>query len=416
MKILRLALWLFSFQSWAAPLDAIFPHQFFLGTAIGLPYLHRNTFLQQHLDKSSSQYLQPYLDLYGWVNPSYNVNAARDSNLPLAFSYLPKQLELNQLSLNLEKLPDTLQQTQLDYGFNLSNYYGIDYRFTTMQGGFSQQYLQNNLLYGDDPLLFNVQVFVPGVGQGSLITLGRYYAPGDIEFPYSPQNYLISHSLSYCYSSFTQMGATVTTKLNDQWSYLLGIHAGSDIAVWSNSARPSLVAFLQWIQDDQQNSLWLGINSINNGRYGNNWNNLQQFNLIWTHRFNDGFFIETSSYIEYQFDANQGGPCIYPSGYGCGPLIPGISWSYSLLTYIEKKLTDRDYSSLRAELFDDFQGQRSGYATAYLEFTLGITHVINDMIKFRSEIRVDTALQAFPYDNGSRKSLVTGLFDCIVLL
>jgi len=414
MRAYIFLLWALSLGLWASPLDAIFPHQYFLGSALGLPYTHRDTFLQQHLERFKTSALPSRLDFYGWVNPSYNVNAARNSNLPLAFSYIPKQLELNQLSFSLERIPDTLQQTAVDYGFSLSHYYGIDYRFSLMQGLFSQQYTSQNLQYGDDPMLLNVQLFIPGIGQGSLVTIGRYYAPGDIEFPYAPQNYLISHSLSYCYSSFTQMGANVTTKLNSQWSYLLGVHAGSDIAVWSNSARPSLVAFLQWIGSEQHNSLWFGVNSINNGQYGDDWNNLQQFNIIWTHRFTDDFFIETSSYIEYQFNADRGGVCT--NSLGCGPLIPGVSWSYSLLTYIEKKISDKDYTSLRGEFFNDVQGQRSGYATPYLEFTFGITHLFNDMLKFRSEIRVDTALQAFPYDNGSRKSLVTGLFDCIAIL
>jgi hypothetical protein len=409
-------------DAYASPIAAIFPHQYFLGTALGLPYQHRDTFLQQQVDHFNPQWKDNRWDIYGWINPGYNVSRASQSNSPMGFLLVPNQMEVNELAISLERLPDTLQQTQIDYGFNLSNFWGTDYRYSIMKGVFSQQYLQENRLYGDDPILANFQLFVPGLGQGTLITMGRYYAPGDIEFPLAPLNYLISHSISFINSAFTQMGLTFNTKLNNQWSYLLGIHGGSDIAIWSNSARPSFVGFIQWIEDNQKNALWLGFNALNNGQYTNEWNNIQQFNVIWTHRFNENFFIETSSYIEYQFNALEGGACTfgpyqpYGGGRGCGPLIPGVSWSYSLLTYIEQRMTEYDYTSLRGELFNDFQGQRTGYVTPYLEFTLGLTHVLSNTLKFRGEVRVDTALQAYPYDNGSKKSMVFGLFDCIVSL
>jgi hypothetical protein len=398
--------------------DSIFPHQYFMGTYLGIPY----TATPGILPRDWLLHDIERLNIYSWVNPTYNLSSSKQSNLPMGFSYLPNQVQFNEAVLGVEKQVDTLQQESIDFGFNITGEFGTDYRYGLMKGVFSQQYINQNLVYGFDPVLFNAQFFIPGIGKGSLITIGRYYAPGDIEFPLSNLNYLVSHSLTFTYSAFTQMGVNVNTKFNNNWSLFLGIHAASDNSAWSNSGQPSFVSFVQWISNDKQDSIWFGSNAINNGQYKNAWNNIQQINLIWSHRFSEDFFIEMSSYYEYQFNALVGGNCtqgpvrsfnLYPS---CNYVIPGRSDSWSLLGFLEKKWTENDFSSFRAEFFNDFQGQRTGFITPYLEFTLGLTHVFGNVLKLRPEVRFDTALNATPYDNGNRKSLVMGLVDFILLL
>lgn len=397
---------------------SIFPHQYFIGTFIGIPYAPSPGILPKKQFLKDNPSIFEHFNFYGWVNPTYNLSSVKYSNLPMGFSYIPNQVQFNEAVIGFEKQPDTIQKENIDFGFNLTGEYGTDYRYGIMKGVFSQQVINQNLDYGFDPILFNAQLFIPQIGQGTLVTIGRYFAPGDIELPISNLNYLISHSLTFDSSIFTQMGVNSNTKINKNWSLFLGVQAGSDTAVWSNSAHPSLSSFVQWISDNKKNSVWVGTNSINSGQYKNNWNNLQQVNLIFTHRFNEDFFIEMSSYYEYQFNALVNGNCIndfnsYPN---CNFPIPGLSDSWSLLAYLEKKWSDEDFTSLRAEYFDDVQGQRTGYATPYLEFTFGLTHIVGHVLKLRPEIRFDTALKATPYDNGNKRSLVIGLFDFILLL
>ena len=52
-----------------------------------------------------------------------------------------------------------------------------------------------------------------------------------------------------------------------------------------------------------------GIDSINNGKFKGGHDNLQQFNLTWTHRFNEAgtFFTTTEAYYIYQSQAPVGG-------------------------------------------------------------------------------------------------------------
>jgi hypothetical protein len=130
----------------------------------------------------------------------------------------------------------------------------------------------------------------------------------------------------------------------------------------------------------------------------------------------------SSFYYEYMFNGRKGGNCLfgppepYGGGTGCGPVIPGYSSSISAMTHVEKKLTEKTFSSFRLEYFNDFQGQRTGYETAYLSFVLGVTAWIDRVFKIRPEFRYDLGLSGTPYDNGTRSSAVVGLIDVIALI
>ncbi len=401
--------WINSLLAAPAPLDAIFPEPYFPGTFIGR---ENNSYsgLLSSLNTNN-------MNVYGWGNPSYNVSAAANSNVPIAMQYLPNSLLLDQAVLVFEKTPDTLQTNHIDYGFNFTNLFGSDYRYTRMAGLLSQQYFEHNNKYGYDPMLANLQIFVPGVGQGTLITLGRFLAPADIESPLSPNNCLITHSISFTYGAFTQMGLFLNTKLNHQWSYYLGVHASSDIAIWSTSAAPAFTGYIQWTADDEQDSIFTGIVAINNGQYRNQQDNLQQMNMIWTHRFSEEVFVQSEAMYEFQKNAFQGGSCVFGNGgSGCGPLIPGYSGSFGLQSSLQKKWRDDLFSSIRVHYFNDFQGQRTNYQTAYMSFTLGLTEILKKNLKIRPELRYDLGLSGTPYDNGTRSSVVLGLLDMIVLL
>jgi len=54
-----------------------------------------------------------------------------------------------------------VQNTHFDWGYHLTAFYGIDYRFTTAKGYFSQQLLKFNRQYGFDPVLEYVDLYFP---------------------------------------------------------------------------------------------------------------------------------------------------------------------------------------------------------------------------------------------------------------
>src|SRR5262245_15440852 len=175
------------------------------------------------------------IKLYGWAEFGANASTSNQSNLPAGYAIRPNRGELNQFVFRIERLPDTAQKTHVDWGFNVTNIYGLDYRFTTMKGIFSDQLLKRNRAYGYDIPTFYGELYVPWVAEGMNIRVGRYFSIPDIEAQMSPSTPLYSRSLLYIYDPFTQFGALSTIKLNDQWIVQAGVHAGNDVAFWEKS-------------------------------------------------------------------------------------------------------------------------------------------------------------------------------------
>ena len=127
-----------------APYNAIFPSTEYLGPTIGVPNTDPISPLTQLLWNNFSSLEESKIRVYGWLNPSYNASTSINSNVPLSYTIVPNHVELDQLVLRVERTPDTVQTNQVDWGFRLSNVFGIDYRYTTAQGYFSNQLLANN--------------------------------------------------------------------------------------------------------------------------------------------------------------------------------------------------------------------------------------------------------------------------------
>ena len=155
--------------------------------------------------------------LYGWIDPTLNFSTSSQSNSPEANDLYSNRLEMNQIVLYAERLPDSVQQDHVDWGYHLTALYGTDYRFTTGKGYGSGQLLNDHHQYGFDPTLEYVDVYVPQVAQGMNIRLGRFISVPGIEAQLAPNNYIFSHSLLYAIDPFTDTGLIATVKLNDQW-------------------------------------------------------------------------------------------------------------------------------------------------------------------------------------------------------
>ncbi len=128
--------------------------------------------------------------IYGWTDASYNASTSRNSNIPLAYNIVPNSLQLSQQIVIFERPLETAQTDHFDWGFRFTNLYGIDYRYTTAKGYFSDQLLKHNHLYGYDPLQLHLDFYFPHVFDGTTMRLGRYISPLDIEAQLSPDNFL----------------------------------------------------------------------------------------------------------------------------------------------------------------------------------------------------------------------------------
>jgi len=408
-----------------APLDGIFPSSEYLGPTplIGVPDTDPIYPLTRALWSTFPALKRAKIKVYGWVNAGINVSTSDKSNIPESYATVPNRLELDQGVLRMERVPDTVQTDHVDWGFRFSSMYGMDYRWTTAQGWLSGQLLHHNYLYGFDPVEAYALVYVPSVAKGMVIKIGRYISPPDIEAQLAPDNYLYTHSLMFTYDCYTQTGINAAIKLNDQWSILFGIHAGDDIAPWNGAAHPTAMAMARWVSRSNNDSLWGGIDSLNGGRFRGGHDNLQQFNLTWTHRFNERgtFLTSTETYYEFQTHAlvggtvNDGAPRSFFQGVGPGAPISGNAPAFGVVNYTELKLSQKDFLSLRpVDYIVDFKGERSGFATTMASWTAGVTHRFNELVSVRPEVRYEHAFSARPWDNGQRKDQFMFAIDALL--
>jgi hypothetical protein len=111
------------------------------------------------------------IQIYGWVDVGGNLSTSHArpfGNLPAAYSEIPNAVQLDQLTLYVERVPDTIQTDHWDWGFRFTNLYGLDYRFTTAEGYFSQQLLNDpksngsiGNKYGYDPVMATSTSTIP---------------------------------------------------------------------------------------------------------------------------------------------------------------------------------------------------------------------------------------------------------------
>jgi hypothetical protein len=361
--------------------------------------------------------------IYGWVAAGFNVSSSRESgfaNAPAAYYAISNTVILDQVTLYIERKPDTVQTDHFDWGFRLTNLFGLDYRYTTMKGVFSNQLLVSNNTYGYDPVMFYVDLYWPLLS-GFNIRIGRYISLPDIEAQLAPDNYTYSHSLLYTYDCYTQLGVVATLKLDDHWLFQLGISSGNDITFWvaNEGAQPTLTACASYTWTEGKDNVYVCANSINNGQYG--YNNLQAYYATWYHRFGDGpFHIATEAWFQYQENV----PSIFVPNNSA--LIPGANgaWcaagqtkcfapEWAITNYIELKITDRDALAWRNEFFDDIQGQRTGYKTQYFETLLSYVHWIGNTIIMRPEIRFEQSFARPAYNNGTAMNQIIFATDFI---
>jgi hypothetical protein len=164
------------------------------------------------------------------VAASVNASTSSNNNFPLSYDIFPNRVEMNQAVIYAERLPNTVGAEHFDWGYHLTAFYGIDYRFTTAKGYFSQQLLQKNHQYGFDPVLEYVDLYFP-LKDGLNIHIGRFLSVPGIEAQLAPNNYNMTHSLLYTIDPFTDTGAIASLKLSKQCMVQFGMSGGHDVAL-----------------------------------------------------------------------------------------------------------------------------------------------------------------------------------------
>jgi hypothetical protein len=348
--------------------------------------------------------------VYGWVAGSVNASTSSKNNFPVSYDIFPNRVEMNQAVVYIERLPNTVQKTHFDWGFHLTGFYGIDYRFTTAKGYFSQQLLHKNHVYGFDPVLEYAELCFP-VKQGLNIRIGRFLSVPGIEAQLAPNNYNMSHSLLYTIDPFTETGAIATLKLSKQWIVQAGISAGHDVAPWTVDRKPSAIACVNYSTSSNHDNFYACANGINDGKYA--YNNLQDYDGTWYHRFNTKWHMATEAWYTYEREVpnvagNVPNPTPTETGANGAFCASGelrcTAPEYAFVNYLNRQFSPKLFVGFRSDMLNDKKGQRTGIPGKYTENTLYATKYIGSTILLRPELRFDHSWDARGYDSGRARN------------
>jgi hypothetical protein len=348
--------------------------------------------------------------VYGWVAASVNASTSSNNNFPVAYDIFPNRLEMNQAVIYVERLPNTVQKDHFDWGYHVTAFYGIDYRFTTAKGYFSQQLLQKDHQYGFDPVLEYFDLYFP-VKEGLNIRVGRFLSVPGIEAQLAPNNYNMTHSLLYTIDPFTDTGLIASLKLTKQWIVQFGISGGHDVALWTPDAKPSAIVCLDYSTASNKDNFYACANGINNGVYA--YNNLQDYDGTWYHKFNTKWSMATEAWFMYERKvpnvagnvANPITPELGANGAFCAS--GGLTCTapeYAFVNYVNRQFSPKFFAGFRTDYLNDKKGQRTGIPGKYTENTLYATQYIGNTIMLRPELRFDHSWDNRGYDAGKARN------------
>ncbi len=386
--------------------------------------------------------------VYGWLQNSFtgNANGTLGGKSPFNFGVNPNTLANrwmgNQYYLIFEK---TLEQNdEINFGFRVDNLFGNDWQFNHMQG-LNQTSFEPGRFAGYDPAQMYVEMHVPDKFLGTKgidFKGGRWYALAGYEVVPAIGRPLLSVPYMFNYGQpFTHFGALTTWHINDRLNLYNGAINGWDRWINTNYKWGYIGGFTYNFKNEKTSvaftTVW-GPNQFPNQLPGNQKfyptgyinvpsiaglknpgyaaNDRVLFTTVLTHKWSDRLtqVIET----DQAFEQNVPG--------ATSPVVNGVvqnghsgpaEW-YSFGNWFLYKFTkdsDKLTGVWRSEIFRDNNGVRTGIATNYSEFTLGLIYKPKPYLWVRPEARYDFARSGDPYANGTRNSQFTLGFDVILL-
>ena len=84
-----------------------------------------------------------------------------------------------------------------------------------------------------------------------------------------------------------------------------------------------------------------------------------------------------------------------------------------MLAYLNYQFSPLDNLSWRAELYNDQQGQRTGYKTTYLNYAVGWQHWFGPQVEIRPEVAYYHSTDVKAFDLGTKQDLAIVSSDVI---
>lgn len=325
------------------------------------------------------------ITIYGWTAMSYTPSTASKSNLPMQMNDLANQYLLNQNWVHIEKTLDT-DKKEFQWGWAMDWIVpGSDYRTTLPRGIWNSQLTANNglpNLYGFDPFQFYVQAFLPGLGEGTTVKMGRFATHCEYELVQQPDTPFVSRSYLFQYNPFTHTGVWATTQLDDTWSVGYGAATGSDTFI-DPANRFTYLGQIKWAPKDGKTSVLFNY-VVTNPKYdtAEAFAFYNVYNMQLTHKFTDKLTYVLDGAFSHIDNA---------------PGIGSTNW-YGAANYLIYQHTEKVASTLRAEVFNDTNGFRTGFEGLYTEVTYGVAFKPCDALILRPSVRYDYNGYSKPFE------------------
>jgi hypothetical protein len=339
------------------------------------------------------------LSVSGWSSMTFTGSTDRSSNLPLAFNYLANRFALQQNWVRVERAVDP-SAAEPTWGFRSDTILpGIDYRFTLARGLLDKQLTADNgspNRYGIDPVQFYGEVYLPQIGRGLDVKVGRFFAQFGSESIATTENHFASRSYDFIYNPFTHTGLLTTLTLTDAWSVQNGLVSGSDVFL-GPEANPTYIGSVKWAPPTGADSVLFSV-ILGKGRYdaARAFSNPEVFDLIYTHKF--------SARLSYTLDAT----------YSFQTNFPNVRFvnNWGVVQYLTYQLTPQLSATGRLEFFDDVQGQHTGFKGLYTAATTGVLYKPTPYLWLRPELRYDNNAESRPFEG--KPSLFTATMNVVV--
>jgi hypothetical protein len=350
--------------------------------------------------------------LSGWVEGSYNFSSVAPSNLPLGWNDLANDFMLQQTWFRLERTVVSGGTTEPTFGFRLDLLYGTDYRYTLPRGLWNSQLAaadgvhQNN--YGVDLVESYAEAFFPTIFRGLDVKAGRFYTPWGVESNEAVSAPFWSRSYALTNSPFTNLGLFATATIDPKWTVQAGLVNGND--VWLDAAEEArFLGTVKYTQPGGRNTVTfatsLGRGKFNAGSpnpeatFGTanepaGRNNYNDFDVVYTHAFSPVLSYTLEAVYGYQY----GVPANVTGGIIKQDALSGTAHWGSVVQYLFYTVSPRLTAQARFELFDDFEGQRTGFEGLFTVVTTGLVFRLRKDVVFKPELRYDYNGYSRPFE------------------
>jgi len=395
-------------------------------------------FLMKSLEGTSigEMFKERRISISGWTQGSYTASTAHVNNLPVVWNDRANRFLLQQHWMRFERALDTESKCP-SYGWRIDALVGSDYRYTMIRGFWNSQLLNSRLqpddvngrvqnLYGIDLPQFYANAYLPNLFEGTEIRAGRMFTPWGVESVEGPTSPLLSRSYTFNYAPpFFHMAISVNPKFNKNWSGVFMLANGNDV-FFDPAQEARFVGAMTWKSDDEKDTVTFAT-SVGRGKFntgqpfnpatfglqseGAGRNNINVFDLVWLHTINDKASYAVEAIYGYQTGVPGNGAGVI----GDPPIPSGTANWWGVAQYFNYQLCEKLGSVFRAEVFDDVDGQRTGFEGLYLGLTYGVQYKPKDWLWIRPEIRYDYNFNnnVRPFDGGTDRHIWTAATDMI---